>query len=363
MVGIINKKKIDGSHKNKMDIAGKAGLTTALKYTEGKELVELSPWSLIPDPNNPRPGEIIDDAWLLRVLRLNTKGCLCVAEGRNLICPDFEKLSGDLGGVKEEDYESLIMLAKSIRSEGIIQPIEVFLADKKYEPEYFIDREEDHGYVVLEGHQRRLAAMIAGVQTVTCIQISDEAFIKQLQVKHRKLKRQLSENNIRKSLTSAQHYHIFQELLGDDASDEITAVDLSNISGLGVKACEALKKLIKAEEGRYPSILYNKISEGNISLSVLKEIIYMSFNEIVSYFEPIKKSKAKNKEVKPRGVKGGRTKKSATFQIKSESDSLILGNYIQRHIPGLEKVEDHSSPYKTLEILLQKLLEKAKEDA
>ena len=87
----------------------------------------------------------------------------------------------------------------------------------------------------------------------------------------------------------------------------------------------------------------------------------MSFDEIVKHLDS-QITAPKKKAVKPRGVKGGRAKKSATFQIKSESDSLVLGSYIQRHIPGLDKIETQSSPYKTLELLLQKLLEKAKEE-
>lgn len=363
MVGILKSKKAIVSNSS-IGIAKKAGLTTALKYTEGKELVELSPWDLIPDPNNPRPGEVIDDSWLLRVLKINSDDSLCTVEGRNLHAPDFKSLSGDLGGVKEKDYDSLIMLAKSIRYEGLIQPIEVFLADKKYEPEYFLSSTEEHGYVVLEGHQRRLAAMVAGVSTVTCIKIQDEAFIKQLQVKHRKLRRQLSENNLRKPLSPEQHYRIFQQLLSDKhAGENLTSVQLSEISGLSLKICEVLKKLVLAEEGRYPSVLYKKIIEGELPFRILKDLVYKSFNEILSYFEPKKVQEESLKKVKSRGTQGGRTKKSASFQIKSEVDSLLLGRYIQKHIPGLENLNLDDAPYKNLEALLKKLLEKAKEEA
>ena len=362
MVGILKSKTASKVNKS-IGIAQKAGLTTALKYTEGKELVELSPWSLIPDPDNPRPDELIDDAWLNRVLKLNSEESLCFVEGRTLSIPSFKSLSGDLGGVKEEDYEALIMLAKSIRHEGLIQPIEVFLADKKYEPSYFINRADDHGYVVLEGHQRRLAAMVAGVKTVTCIKIQDEAFIKQLQVKHRKLRRQLSENNLRKSLTPGQHYKIFQQLLiSNNGDDNLTSLQLCEISGLSQKVCEVLKKLILAEEGRYPGLLYEKLGEGELSFRVLKDLVYKSFDEIILYFEPQVIKEKSPKATKSRGTQGGRTKKSATFKINSESDSLLLGRYIQQHIPGLDTLELDDSPYKNLEMLLKRLLEKAKEE-
>jgi ParB-like chromosome segregation protein Spo0J len=80
----------------------------------------------------------------------------------------------------------------------LIEPIEIFLADRQNDPDYFTNSDLDYGYVILEGHQRRLAAMIAGVPTVTCIEITDESMLVKLKVKHRKLRRQLSENNLRK---------------------------------------------------------------------------------------------------------------------------------------------------------------------
>ena len=200
---------------NKPDTVTRAGITANLKYTRGKQLIEQDPFTLIPDPYNPRPGEIIDGNWLIKNLFVGTKESLCKIsdETGEYFIPEFFQLNIEQNDDLEESYTFLRQLALSIRAEGLIEPIEIFLADRQNDPDYFENLNIDYGYVILEGHQRRLAAMMSGVQTVTCIEITDESMLIKLKVKHRKLRRQLSENNLRKGLTVSQNFQIFQELI------------------------------------------------------------------------------------------------------------------------------------------------------
>ena len=74
------KNKINASSlisKAKPDTITRAGITANLKFTRGKQLVEHDPFTLIPDPQNPRPGELIDDIWLKENLKIGTEHSLC----------------------------------------------------------------------------------------------------------------------------------------------------------------------------------------------------------------------------------------------------------------------------------------------
>jgi len=338
-----------------------ASLTASLEYTRGKELVEHDPWLLIPDPNNPRPGEIIDDGWLHRVLKLGKPDSLCFASEGGWVVPKFDSLSGDLGGAKKEDYEFLVQLSESIRHDGLIEPIEIFLADKKYEPEYFHNIDLEHGYVVLEGHQRRLAAMLGGINRVTCIKITDEGLLARLKVKHRKLRRQLSENNLRKEVSAGQHYQIVKQLFSTlmDGED-LSASELSQISGLNIKSAETLKKVVCAKEGRYPSVLYKNLLDDALSMRKLRDLSSKSFDEINDYFSPVLTPVKTKAKVKVRGMKGGRVKRSVSFKLSNEDDTVAVNSYLAKVVPELEIDEDESSPFKQLESLLKQLVEKAK---
>ena len=162
----------------KPSTVARAAITAEIKPTRGKQLVEHNPLALIPDPSNPRPGDQIDDAWLFKYLHIGSELCLCrFDESGDYIIPRFIELDPEIPRDIEEDYEFLRSLAFSIRNDGLIEPIEIFLADKNNDPEYFSKSDLDYGYVVLEGHQRRLAGIIAGVKTVTCIEITDETML------------------------------------------------------------------------------------------------------------------------------------------------------------------------------------------
>ena len=124
----------------------RAAITADIKLTRGKQLVEHNPRLLIPDPNNPRPGEIIDDQWLISNLKIGTNENLCRLDevtGQFLI-PKYEEIPHVSGNIKE-DYEFLRSLAYSIRVDGLIETIEIFLADKNNDPEYFINTELNYG--------------------------------------------------------------------------------------------------------------------------------------------------------------------------------------------------------------------------
>ena len=342
----------------------RAGLTIKKTYTRGKELIEKDPWELIPDPSNPRPGEVINDDWLKRVLKLSSDNSLCgIREGEWFI-PPFESLSGDLGGAKKEDYDFLVHLSESIRHDGLIEPIEIFLADKDHEPEFFESSDKDHGYVVLEGHQRRLAAMLGGIKNVTCIQITDDTLLAKLKVKHRKIRRQLSENNLRKNLSVGQNYQIVKQLfesLGE--GEELSAEELKDIIGLGLKAAQALRKIVVEPEGRYPGLLYEKLVDGSLTLKRLRELTPMSFDEIIDELSNTKsKAFVGQKKKIARGTSGGRKKSSATFKINSKEDSELLSNYLKNIIPDLKVDEKEKSSFKQLEGLLRQLMERAKSE-
>ena len=210
----------------------RAAITADLKLTRGKELVEVNPFDLIPDPNNPRPGELIDDNWLITNLKLNTESSLCFKDGNKYVIPIFDDLFIDKDDLLKESYDFLRELALSIRRDGLIEPIEIYLADRNNDPEYFKNSEKEYGYVVLEGHQRRLSAMMAGLETITCIQITDESLLAKLKLKYRKLRRQLAENNIRKSLTVSQNFKLLSELINGEDGNNLSLKELSEIISL-----------------------------------------------------------------------------------------------------------------------------------
>jgi ParB-like chromosome segregation protein Spo0J len=345
----------------------KASITANIQYTRGKELVEEDPFKLIPDPENPRPGEIIDDEWLKKNLKVGENESLCHSVSKDWFIPKFSDLKGDLGGAKEEDYEFLSNLAQSIRREGLIEPIEIYLTDNNQDPSYFQGKEVDHGYVILEGHQRRLAAMMAGLDRITCIKITDDALIAKIRLKNRKLRRQLSENNLRKNITAGQHYQIVRKLFDEQkGSEDIPAEELKNILGLNIKSAETLKRIVTAPAGRYPKELFDKLINGSISMRLLRDLSSKSSDEIVSALNSSTSSPPPIKETKvekvKRGTSGGRVKKSATFKIQSSQDSLMLSKYLQKVIPELQVDQAEPSAFKQVEYMLKQLLERAKKE-
>lgn len=348
----------------KPSTAMRAGITADIRYTSGKELVEHDPWSLIPDPNNPRPNEVINDRWLTEVLLLKTDESLCSMRGKEWVIPTYKELKKDLRGAKEDDYEFLRQLAYSIRNEGIIEPIEIFLADKNHEPEYFTNSDMEYGYAVLEGHQRRLAAMMAGVGTITCIKITDDTLLVKLGGKNKRLKRQLAENNLRKNLSVFQQYQITKKLYANlSEGEELSAENLSSLIGLNIKTSQSLKRLILAEDGRYPSILYQKIEAGEISYRLLRILISKPADLIEKelrgeFIQVRKKDNSKQNVTKSKSL--GRQKKSAIFKINNSDDTKRLSDYLIANFPELESNIESASEYKKLELVLSKLLELAK---
>ena len=131
---------------NKPDTITRAGITANLKFTRGKQLVEHDPFSWIPDPQNPRPGEIIDEAWLRDMLKIGTEQSLCnFSESGDYVIPEFSELHCEYTESLEDSYNSLRDLAFSIRNDGLIQPIEIFLADRQNDPDYFHNSNLEYG--------------------------------------------------------------------------------------------------------------------------------------------------------------------------------------------------------------------------
>jgi len=346
---------------NKPSTITRAAITAEIKPTRGKQLVEHNPFALIPDPSNPRP----DDVWLEKYLLIGRDDCLCKYDENNeFVIPEFNQLNQEIPRSLVDDYEFLRSLAFSIRNDGLIEPIEIFLADKINDPEYFINSKLEYGYVVLEGHQRRLAGIMAGVKTLTCIEITDETMLARLKVKHRKLRRQLSENNLRKGLTVGQNFKVVSELLKSDDCKNITAKELSSIVGLNEEIAGALKRLTLLNE-KYPNKMLHLVHESLVSFKWIRTWISKPFSEIESECSRILSGNLpiqnfSEPKVKARGRSGGAVKRSATFKVKKESDSKVLQNYLFKMIPDLNTNDLDESPFSSLEKILNQLLELAK---
>ena len=345
----------------------RAGITAETKLTRGKQLVEHNPMLLIPDPNNPRPGDQIDDVWLQKYLKIGTEHSLCKFshETGEYVIPMFSELSSELSGALRDDYEFLRDLAFSIRNDGLIEPIEIFLADKNNDPEYFISSSLDYGYVVLEGHQRRLSGIMAGVSTVTCIEITDETMLARLKVKHRKLRRQLSENNLRKGLSVGQNFKIVRELLKSEDGFNISVKELSSIIGLNEDIAGALKRLSLTEKD-YPKKMIELIENSAVSFKWIRTWINKSYSKIEDEIQRLIFSGASvvtesKSKIKARGRNGGAIKRSATFKVNKEEDSRLFQNYLLKRIPELKIDLLEESHFISLEKTLLKLMELAKQ--
>lgn len=348
---------------NKPDTITRAGITANLKFTRGKQLVEHIPSALIPDPSNPRPGEIVDEIWLKTNLFLGTEQSLChlCKQTGEYIIPEYSQLNcASNSSLEEESYNFLRDLAFSIRTEGLIEPIEIFLTDRINDPNYFINSDLEYGYVILEGHQRRLAAMMAGVATVTCIEITDESMLVKLKVKHRKIRRQLSENNLRKGLTVAQNFQIVQELLSDSNVQSLTNKELSNIIGLNVDIASALKSICM-NPSNYPSAFISRIKDNKLTFKMIRILVAKTYNEIESILhhetELVKSSTTKS--AKPRGKQGGAVKRSAIFKVGNQNESNSLQQLLLSRFPEIKYVENEEGIFKGLENLLHKIKEMA----
>lgn len=358
-------KSITSNKINKPDTVTRAGITANLKFTRGKQLVEQDPFSLIPDPFNPRPGEVIDENWLRQHLFIGSEKSLCKYsdETGEFNIPEFSQLIIEPNEGIEESYSFLRELAFSIRTDGLIEPIEIFLTDRQNDPDYFQNTNLDYGYVILEGHQRRLAAMMAGVSTVTCIEITDESMLVKLKVKHRKLRRQLSENNLRKGLTVSQNFLIFQQLLSDTSVQSLKNKEISSIIGLGEGIVSALRTICSKPEN-YPPILFSKINDNTLTFKMIRALAPKSYEEIELALSQSNSSQIPNKKkvVKSRGRQGGATKKYATFKIGDQKESDSLQRFLLSRFPEISNLEFPDSSYKSLEIILNKIKELALEE-
>ena len=354
-----------GETNTKPSTITRAAITAEIKPTRGKQLVEHNPLALIPDPGNPRPGDQIDDIWLNKYLLIDSENSLCRhdANGEYFI-PTFDELDKEIPRELAEDYGFLRSLALSIRNDGLIEPIEIFLADRQNDPEYFVNSKLDYGYVILEGHQRRLAGIIAGVKTVTCIEITDETMLARLKVKHRKLRRQLSENNLRKGLSVGQNFKIARELLKSDDCKNISVKELSSIIGLNEEISGALKRLALSEND-YPKQMLSLIEDSVVPFKWIRIWISKSYSQIEAETQrllsgDLSTHAPSQPKVKARGRSGGAVKRSATFKVSREQDSKLLQDYLFKMIPDLNINDVDESPFYSLEKVLHKILELAK---
>ncbi|KTD32181.1 putative chromosome partitioning protein ParB [Legionella nautarum] len=347
------------SKAKKPDTVIRAGITASLKYTRGKQLVEHDPFLLIPDPQNPRPGEVIDEAWLKEYLKLGEENSLCRVnpETGEYEIPEFSTLQNIDDDRAEDSYNFLRDLAFSIRNDGLIEPIEIFLADRQNDLEYFRNNNLEFGYVILEGHQRRLAGMMAGVPTLTCIEITDESILAKLKVKHRKLRRQLSENNLRKGLTVSQNFQIIQEILSDPSTKSLTKKELSSIIGLNESIASALRTIC-TKPNNYPPIFFSMIKENKLTFKMIRTLVPKSYTDIENALmnnSKLPEEPSKNK-IKARGREGGAKKKYATFKVSDERESFILQKFLLSRFPEINQITNEMN-FKSLENILNKVKE------
>ena len=343
----------------KNSTADRAELTMNIKFTRGKQLVEHPPEKLIPDPQNPRPGEVIDAKWLHDNLKLSCLDSLCTfnAETKQYYIPEFHELAVTGNEELEDSYSFLRSLAYSLRHDGLIEPIEVFLADRNNDPEYFSNNDLQYAYVILEGHQRRLAAMLAGLSTITCIEITDASMLAKLKIKHRKLRRQLSENNLRKPLTVAQNFEIVAQLLSEPENHSLTNQELAQIISLNPAIAGVLKKIC-LNKANYPEILLEKIQANELTFKAIRTLITKTHNEIIALLNG-KNSQPATPKPKARGRQGGAIKKSATFKIKSSTESASLHKLLISRFPELHLTSTKDCAFKSLEELLQQIMKLA----
>lgn len=356
----IIKTSLTSNNTNKPDTVVRAGITANLKFTRGKQLVEHDPFLLIPDPDNPRPGEIINENWLKHHLFLRTDNSLCTLSKGNgeYIIPTYSQLKLEANEDLEESYNFLRELALSIRIDGLIEPIEIFLADRQNDPAYFNDLELDYGYVILEGHQRRLAAMMAGVPTVTCIEITDESMLVKLKVKHRKLRRQLSENNLRKNLTVAQNFQIIKELLNDISSHTLTNKELASIIGLNESIISSLRSIcINAH--KYPPVFFSLIQSNKLTFKKIRMLSPKNYHEIENLLNDDKmpQKDLNEKKSKVRGKQGGAVKKSVTFKVRDLNESLFLQQLLLSRFPEIQYYPIEENVFVNLEKILNTIKE------
>jgi hypothetical protein len=357
----ISTSSLTNSKVSKPDTVTRAGITANLKFTRGKQLVEHSPFSLIPDPNNPRPGEIIDESWLKKYLFIGTPNSLCriSEDSGEYEIPEYSQLHFGVNDNLEDSYNFLRELAFSIRTDGLIEPIEIFLADRSNDPDYFLNSELEYGYVILEGHQRRLAAMMAGVATVTCIEITDESMLVKLKVKHRKLRRQLSENNLRKGLTVAQNFLITKELLSDSNSQFLTNKELSSIIGLNEAIASSLKSIC-LNPTNFPPIFLTKIKNNELTFKMIRTLVAKNYSDIEKALNDNKLPQPIPPKIpKPRGKQGGAFKKYATFKVRDPKESNSLQYLLLSRFPEIKLIKNEGNDFKTLENILNEIKELA----
>lgn len=347
---------------SKPSTVARAALTAEIKLTRGKQLVEQNPFNLIPDPFNPRPNEIINDDWLAKHLHLNTPQSKCyLSDDGEYVIPDFSELGlNDKDENLYESYEFLRNLAYSLRQVGLIEPIEIFLADKNNDPEYFNNSDVEFGYVILEGHQRRLAAMIGGLATITCIEITDETLLRKLKVKNRKIRRQLAENNLRKNLTTYQNYIMVKNLIASDEQQGLNVKELSSIIGLNRFSTAPLLKLA-TEENLFPVELFNAMKDNKITLKWLRTWINKPADKILEAINKLEPSEEKPIEITSQNPRNaGAKKKYAIFKIKDEKESSKLISLLCNRFPEISFEGHPNTPHKSLESVLQSLLNIAK---
>ena len=210
-----------------------------------------------------------------------------------------------------------------------------------------------------------MAAILAGVSAVTCIEIIDETMLSRLKVKNRKLRRQLSENNLRKGLSVGQNFKIVCSFLNEKTDNiNITAKELSSIIGLNEDISGALKKLAISKES-FPKSMINLIENSLVSYKWIRIWISKPFFEIQEEADRLLLNKPpvareEKKVIKPRGRNGGAVKRSAIFKVDKEQDSMILQNYLFQKIPELSETSNTGSSFNNLENILNRLMELAR---
>ena len=147
-----------------------------------------------------------------------------------------------------------------------------------------------------------------------------------------------------------------------DDCKNISVKELSSIIGLNEEIAGALKRLSLSGKN-YPIQMLNLIEDSAVSFRWIRKWISKPFDEIEKETQrllegnPVTIVKPKTKV---RGRSGGAVKRSATFKVIKEHESIALQNYLLKFIPDLQVIDLEDSAFHNLEKLLYGLLALAK---
>jgi hypothetical protein len=304
-----------------------------------KGLCKIRPKAIVPSSHNPRPDWTIDDEWLkLHVLvdfddvfenEIESTCLVKIEEVEDesgvvelVTFPSFVELNGRPEPKSEKDYNFLVALAKSIREVGQVQPIEVETNHEK------------GGFVVLEGHLRRLACILGRMPYIDAVrneglhQLSDAS----------KVERQITENSIRKNLSPFGIFKLASHFV--DQNPKISSRELADKLKI-TQTYSAVYKKVVINRAKLTPLLYIAIEKDLLSQRGLREVV--SQKSIKSQEKVLHKLlgtdyiKLDDNQIptKPKSNREGRKRTVSTFRISTKENCIKAGNKLITIVPTL----------------------------